>query len=137
MDPWTRGPVDSFFLYFTKMQKRSIAALDMILLVALPRLTRKKDLTYFLSFVLYNIYSLRINQGQGVSVDVGLFFSYRVSGNIDLIVSKIKPRLQVNRVICIRKHFVGDSKIYASKRIHENNTNTLYASSASVMPCYE
>ena len=107
------------------MQKRSIAALDMILLVALPRLTRKKDLAYFLTFVLYNIYSLRINQGQGVSVDVGLFFSYRVSGNIDLIVSKIKPRLQINRVICIRKHFVVDSKIYASKRIHENNTNTL------------
>ena len=89
---WTRGLMDSFFLYFTKMQKRSIAALDMILLVALPRLTRKKDFTYFLSFVLYNIYSLRINQGQGVSVDVGLFFSYRISGNIDLIVSKIKPR---------------------------------------------
>ena len=85
---WTRG----LFLYFTKMQKRSIAALDMILLVALPRLTRKKDLTYFLSFVLYKIYPLRINQGQGVSVDVGLFFSYRISGNIDLIVSKIKPR---------------------------------------------
>ena len=29
---------------------------------------------------------------------VGLFSSYRVSGNIDFIVSKIKPRLQVNRV---------------------------------------
>ena len=93
--------------------------------VALPHLTRKKDLIYFLSFVLYNIYSLRINQGQGVCIDVGLFFSYRVSGNIDLIISKIKPRLQVNRVICIRKHFVVDSKIYASKRIHEDNTNTL------------
>ena len=86
MDSWT------LFLYLTKMQKRSIAALNMILLVALPRLTRKKDLTYFLSFVLYNIYSLQINQGQGVSVDVGLFFSYRISGNIDLIVSKRKPR---------------------------------------------
>ena len=96
----------------------------------------QKDLTYFLTFVLYNIYSLRINQGQGVSVGVGLFFSYWVSGNIDLIVSKIKPRLQVNRVICIRKHFVVDSKIYASKRIHEKNTNML-ASSASVMPCYK
>ena len=29
---------------------------------------------------------------------VGLFSSYRVSGNIDLIISKIKPHLQVNRV---------------------------------------
>ena len=60
------------------MQKRSIAALDMILLVALPRLTRKKDLTYFLSFVLYNIYSLRINQGQGVSVVDTLDYSFLI-----------------------------------------------------------
>ena len=127
---WTRGPVDPWTLFFYILLKCKKEAsrhwsLDMILLVALPRLTRKKDLTYFLSFVVYNIYSLRINQGQGVSVDFGLFFSYRVSGNIDLIVSKIKPRLQVNRVISIRKRFVVDSKVYASKRIHENNTNTL------------
>ena len=33
VDLWTCGLVDSFFLYFTKMQKRSIAALDMILLL--------------------------------------------------------------------------------------------------------
>ena len=60
LDLWTRGLVDSWTLFFyilLKCKKRSIAALDMILLVALPRLTRKKDLTYFLSFVLYNIYS--------------------------------------------------------------------------------
>ena len=75
MDSWTHG---LFFLYFTKMQKRSIAALDMILLVALPRLTRKKDLTYFLSFVLYNIYSLRINQGQCVSVVDTLDYSFLI-----------------------------------------------------------
>ena len=42
---------------------------------ALRRLTRKKDLIYFLSFVSYNIYSLRINQGEGVSVDDMLDYS--------------------------------------------------------------
>ena len=105
VDLWTcglvdRGLVDSWTLFFYILLKCKKEALDMILLLicTMPHLTRKKDLVYFLSFVLYNIYSLRINQGQGVSVDVGLFFSYRVSGNIDLIVSKIKPRLQVNRV---------------------------------------
>ena len=78
----------------------------------LPRITRKKDLIYFLSFVLYNIYSLRINQGQGVSVVDALdyFFSYWVSGNIDFTVSKTRPRLQVNRIICIRKKFVAIKK---------------------------
>ena len=67
---WTRGLVDSFFLYFTKMQKRS-PGYDFTFNMyhaALPRLTRKKDLVYFLSFVLYNIYSLRINHWQCVSV---------------------------------------------------------------------
>ena len=70
VDSWTSELVDSFFLYFTKMQKRS-TGYDFTFNMyhaALPRLTRKKDLVYFLSFVLYNIYSLRINHWQCVSV---------------------------------------------------------------------
>ena len=87
MDSWTRGLVDSCFLYFTKMQKRR-TGYDFtfnIYHAALPRLTRKKDLVYFLNFVLYiyNIYSLRINQGQGVSVvdtlDYSLLIGFQVT----------------------------------------------------------
>ena len=88
VDLWTRGPVDSwtlFFIYFTKMQKRS-TGYDFTFNMyhaALPRLTRKKDLVYFLSVVLYNIYSLRINQRQGVSVvdtlDYSLLIEFQVT----------------------------------------------------------
>ena len=51
---------------------------------ALPRFTRKNDLIYALSFVLlYNIYSLRINQRQGVSVvdalDYSLIIGFQVT----------------------------------------------------------
>ena len=50
---------------------------------ALPRFTRKNDLIYSLSFVLYNIYSLRINQRQGVSVvdalDYSLIIGFQVT----------------------------------------------------------
>ena len=114
VDLWTHGLVDpwtDFFLNFTKMKKKHRGTeYDFPINkyhAALPRFTRKNDLIYSLSFVLYNIYSLRINQRQGVSaVDVGLFSNYWVSGNIDFSVSKIRPRPQVNRFICIRKHFV-------------------------------
>ena len=85
LDLWTCGLVDSFFIYFNEMQKRS-TGYDFTFNMyhaALPRLTRKKDLVYFLSVVLYNIYSLRINQRQGVSVvdtlDYSLLIGFQVT----------------------------------------------------------
>ena len=111
LDSWTRGLVDpwtDFFLNFTKMQRKKHRSTEYDFPIntyhaALPRFTRKNDLIYSLSFVFVaNKPKARCFRCRRV----GLFSNYWVSGNIDFIVSKIRPRLQVNRFTCIRKHFV-------------------------------